>query len=82
MQLQNDSKHISADSKFGYTKGERVTILNTLVLDGFTVPDKYKTGPVVDFTARFVVISITYKRNKKLYTKPTVYRTPKYLRLA
>ena len=68
--LQNDFRHISADSKFGYTKGERVTIQNNLVLDGYTVPDRYKTGTVVDFTIRFVVISITYKRNKKFYTKP------------
>ena len=80
--LQNDFKHISAQSKFGYTKGERVTILNTLVIDGYTVPDRYKTGTVVDFTVRFVVISITYKRSQTFYTKPTVYRTPKYICLA
>ena len=80
--VKNDFRHISVESKFGYKIGERVTILNTLVIDGYTVPDKYKTGTVVDFTIRFVVISIKYKRNQKFYTKPTVYRTPKYICLA
>lgn len=79
--LQNEFKHIPVVSKFGYTKGDRVTINNKLVINDYTVPTKYKTGPVADFTSRFVVISITYKREKKFYTKP-VYRESKNIRLA
>ena len=79
--LKNDFKHIPANSKFGYSKGDIVTIQNSLVIDGYTVPDKYKTGEVIDFTNRFVVIEITYKRHRKLHTKP-IYRVSNNIQLA
>ena len=79
--LKNEFKHIPGDSKFGFTKGDRVTILNPLVINGYTIPQKYKTGPVENFTTRFVVITIKYKQDKKFYTKP-VYREHHNLQLA
>ena len=79
--LKNDFQHISTESKFGYRKGDRVTIKNSLVINGYTVPNKYKTGTIEDFTNRFVVITITYKRDKQVYSK-SVYCESKNIRLA
>ena len=67
--LSKDFETIPTNSKFGYTKGDIVTIKNQIVVRGFRVPKEYNTGTVVDFTIRFVVVQIRYQRGKLTYTK-------------
>ena len=67
--VKEDFKSITVYSKRGLNKGDRVTILNPLVIQGYTVPKKYKTGPIDHFTTCFVVVMIKYKKEKKFYQK-------------
>ena len=46
-ELKQNFKQILVQSKWGIKKGDRATILNKINIQGYIVPDKYKTGSVL-----------------------------------
>ena len=71
--LQDDFQPLLINEKWGIKTGQTVTITNKVIVKGYTVPTRYTTGTVDDFTIRFVVVLITYPRGGKTY-KAKVYR--------
>ena len=62
-------------SQWGFTVGDKVHIKNIVEVGGFRAPYKCKRGDVVDFTPRFVIVNIEYKKSRNQLEK-VVNREP------
>ena len=67
-------------SKFGFTVGDTVQVLNVIKADGYIIPEEYKFGVVTRFNKRFVYFDIRYSKNGN-WLSYEAYREPKNLKL-
>ena len=71
--VDSESKHskqssVRVESKFGFTIGDRVKVLNIIKSKGFVIPEKYKYGTVTHFNKRFVFFTIQYLKEDQWHS--------------
>ena len=67
------------ETRFGFTIGDTVQILNPIKNNGYLIPEQYKYGVITRFNKRFVYFDIKYLKGNN-WTSYEAYREPKNLK--
>ena len=72
-------KSNTLETKFGFTVGDTVQILNPIKNNGYLIPERYRYGVVTRFNKRFVYFDIKYLKGSN-WISYEAYREPKNLK--